>query len=74
MWAISICRREKYFARIRIKINLVGSDGSIEKKGKLNQLEAPLMLFPKTRREIKKAAAIPKTALISRLFLKNANQ
>src|SRR3989338_11017612 len=39
--AISICRREKYFAKIKIKINFAGSEGCNEKAPMVNQLLVP---------------------------------
>ena len=54
-FAISICRREKYFARMTMSETLARSDGWNEKAPNESQLSAPWDIFPKRNNEPKRS-------------------
>src|SRR3989338_2353166 len=61
-FAISICLREKYLAKISMSTSLIGSTGSTEKNPNENQLCAPLTARAKTKRA-KSAETEPKKSV-----------
>src|SRR5690606_29291203 len=63
---ISTCLRARYFAKIRIKIILINSDGWKDRKPKLNQLVAPLFVAPTINNA--RSNTIPSTYKISNIF------
>ena len=70
MLAISICRLEKYLAKIRIKISFIGSVGWNDKNPKSNQLFAPLYILPKTNSNKSKIIDNMKRITIILVFFK----
>src|SRR3989338_11388127 len=70
-WAISIWRREKYFARMRMRMSLIGSTGCTLNRPKSNQLCAPFTTLPALKRRSKREAPPRKRTNNTSLLRKN---